>query len=162
VIKIKVDGRNIRKVVNKLTRVETMASVQMLTLVSETAFAIETEAKLRATDKSQTGGLSRAITHFITPNLAIVRVRHPAAIFTEYGTSSRGENPTSPYQIRPINVRVLSNMRHIRANYAPFMAAKVESHPGQPARPYMRPGKIKGELKLRSLMPKIASRIVKA
>lgn len=161
-IKIKVDGRNIRKVVNKLTRMETVASVQVLKAISKVAFAAEKEAKLRATDISATGGLSRAITHEISPNLAIVRVRHPAAIFTEYGTSSRGENHGSPYQIKPINVRVLSNMRHIRANYAPFIAAKVDAHPGQISRPYMRPGRIKGELKLRSLLPKIASRIVKA
>ena len=94
--------------------------------------------------------------------MAIVRVRHPAAIYTEYGTSTRGENPTSPYEIKPINARVLSNFMHRRANYAPFIAAIVKAHPGQPARPYMRPGRIAGKNKLKSLLHPIALRIVKA
>lgn len=161
-IKVSVDKVSLNRVIKKVARMETVAYTQSQNAISQTATAAETEAKLRATDISATGGLSRAITHEISPNLAIVRVRHPAAIYTEYGTSSRGENHGSPYQIKPINVRVLSNMRHIRANYAPFIAAKVDAHPGQIARPYMRPGRIKGELKLRSLLPLIASRIVKA
>ena len=41
---------------------------------------------------------------------------------------------------------------HRRANYAPFIAAIVKAHPGQPARPYMRPGKIE-ERQTSSLLP---------
>jgi hypothetical protein len=162
VIKVSVDKVSLNRITKKLTRMETTAYSQTQDALSKTATVVETEAKLKATDKSETGGLSRAISQELSPNLAVVRVRHPAAIFNEYGTSTRGENPTSPYEIKPINVRVLSNFMHRRTNYAPFIAAIVKAHPGMPARPYMRPGKIKGENTLRSLLPLIASRIVKA
>lgn len=161
-IKVSVDKVSLNRITKKLTRMETTAYSQTQDAISKTATVVETEAKHKATNISETGGLSRAITHEISPNLAIIRVRHPAAIYNEYGTSTRSEFPSAPYEIKPINARVLSNLRHLRRNYYPFVAAFVKAHPGIPARPYMRPAKIKGESYLRSLHSRIASRIVKA
>ena len=160
--KFELDKVTQNRLMKKFDRMEAMAYTQAQDAISKTATVVETEAKHKATNISETGGLSRAITHEISPNLAIIRVRHPAAIYNEYGTSTRSEFPSAPYEIKPINARVLSNLRHLRRNYYPFVAAFVKAHPGIPARPYMRPAKIKGESYLRSLHSRIASRIVKA
>lgn len=160
--KASVDKVSLNRIMKKLDRMSVASQTQMTNLLTGTANKCESTAKSRATDISQTKGLQNAITKEISPNLAIVRVRHVAALFTEYGTSTRGEKPSSPYKINPINARVLSNMRHLRANYYPFIAAKVKAHPGQKARPYMRPGKIAGELFIKGHLASVANKLVKA
>jgi HK97 gp10 family phage protein len=55
-------------------------------------------------------------------------------VYQEFGTGTRGEFPTGPYQIKPKKGKYLT----FKIN-GQWVRVKMVNHPGIPAHPYMRP-----------------------
>lgn len=82
-----------------------------------------------------TGNLKRSIVIQASPGRYVIGPNGvPYASYVEFGTGIRGEFPTAPFEIRPRNAKAL---RFI-VNGKPVYAKKV-THPGQRAKPYVRP-----------------------
>lgn len=103
------------------------------TLIKDAATQIQSVSQSLAPVK--TGALRSSITiTYETSTKAIIGPHVIYGAYQEFGTGSRGEFPTGPYEIRPRNKKYLTfkiNGRWVRT--------KLVKHPGVAAQPYMRP-----------------------
>ena len=81
-----------------------------------------------------TGTLRDSIGYEIVGDRAVLFATAPYAPYVEYGTGSRGEFPTGPYEIRPRRAQALRFEIGGRTVFA-----KKVVHPGVRSRPFLRP-----------------------
>ena len=98
---------------------------------------IEALAKAKAPHK--TGALKSSITHHASQDSLVISAGASYAMYQEFGTASRGEFNGSPYEIRPKKGKYLV----FYVNGKRVVTKKV-THPGIPARPYLRPAVMEG------------------
>lgn len=83
----------------------------------------------------RTGRLARSIAVQAAPGRYVIGPNGvPYASFVEFGTGSRGEFPTGPYEIRPKNAYALAFKVGNRTVFATSVV-----HPGIRPNPYVRP-----------------------
>jgi HK97 gp10 family phage protein len=102
-------------------------------IIQGTAEKVQAEAQSLAPIKS--GALRNSITvRYVGALSAVIGPQVNYGVYQEFGTGTRGEFPTASYTITPKKGQYLS----FNVNGKKVVTRKV-THPGIPARPYMRP-----------------------
>jgi HK97 gp10 family phage protein len=103
-------------------------------IIKDAATQIQSVAQSLAPVK--TGALRQSITiTYLTSTKAVIGPHVIYGAYQEFGTGSRGEFPTGPYEIKPKNKQFLV----FKTKDGRWIRTKHVIHPGVKAQPYMRP-----------------------
>lgn len=82
----------------------------------------------------KTGRLASSISYTVNGDQLVIEVKAPYGMYQEFGTGTRGEFNGSAYTIKPKKGKYLKFKAGGRTIYT-----KQVTHPGIPARPFLRP-----------------------
>ena len=140
-LSLKIEGMDsLSNTIKKLAKESPEKTVKAM---NETANIIRNKAGDLATNINRKDGLAKSI-HVdkatVGKMVALIYSNHSnkVALYQEFGTSTRSEFPSPPYNIFPVKKKALF------WKGLPFPIGAVNNHPGIPARPFMRPAAIHG------------------
>jgi len=128
---------DVTELANDLSEISELTPAQITeNILRDVGSRIVDNARQRAPKK--TGRLSTSISFKVTKGSKLeIDVGAPYGTYQEFGTGTRGEFPGRPYVITPKQAKVL----RFTAGGKTVYTRKV-THPGIPARPYLRPAAI--------------------
>jgi len=128
---------DVTNLVNDLTAISQLPPEQIASnVLGDLADSIKANAQSMAPVK--TGRLRASINVENTGTSLVIDAGVPYGMYQEFGTGSRGEYPTGPYEIRPKNSKFLV----FKVGGKTVFTKKVV-HPGVKAHPYLRPATMK-------------------